>query len=46
MSVAFTLDTYAHVTPPMWDDAVEVLNDILPKGIVADNGTKMAQSDD
>ncbi len=41
-SVAFTLQTYAHVLSGMQEKAMELLNDVMPKGVSKYNGTLLA----
>jgi len=41
-SVAFTLQTYAHVLSGMQEKAMELLNDVMPEGVSKQTGTIMA----
>jgi len=36
-SVAFTMDTYSHIISGMQDDAMALLDEVLPRGVVAVN---------
>jgi len=33
-SVAFTMDTYSHIISGMQEDAMALLDDVLPRGVV------------
>jgi len=33
-SVAFTMDTYSHIISGMQDDAMALLDEVLPRGVV------------
>ena len=33
-SVAFTMDTYSHIIDGMQEDAMELLDEVLPTGVV------------
>ena len=39
-SVAFTMDTYSHIISGMQEDATALLDDVLPRGVVAASGLK------
>lgn len=45
-SVAFTLQTYAHVLSGMQEKAMELLNDVMPEGVSKQTGTIMAPNVD
>jgi integrase len=36
-SVAFTMDTYSHIIDGMQEDAMELLDEVLPTGVVQKN---------
>jgi len=43
-SVAFTMDTYSHIISGMQEDAMALLDEVLPAGVSRENGVKIASS--
>jgi len=41
-SVAFTMDTYSHIISGMQEDAMALLDDVLPRGVVTASGQRQA----
>jgi integrase len=39
-SVAFTMDTYSHIISGMQEDAMALLDEVLPRGVVAASGQR------
>ena len=41
-SVAFTMDTYSHIIEGMQEDAMALLNEVLPEGVNKNSVAKMS----
>jgi hypothetical protein len=45
-SVAFTMDTYSHIIKGMQEEAMSLLNEVMPEGVLNQINTKLTQTVD